>query len=155
MAALIMAVTVEKPWPNCTATRAGAGAMAALIMAIVASKLWANDRLPPGFHCATSAEFAHETEQDVALVWRHIEQPLLFAVIGTAVDFSVLSPAVIPRALAVIAVGVAVRLPMASAVTFGAGLTVKERCVGLLSLSLSLFLSALAVKAPCVCLLSF
>jgi solute carrier family 9B (sodium/hydrogen exchanger), member 1/2 len=105
----------------------GAGAMAGLIMAIVASKLWANPRLPAWYRGETSAEFAHETEQAVAAVWRLLAQPLLFGIIGTVADFRELQAASIPKALVVIAIGVAVRLPTAALVTFGAGLNVKER----------------------------
>ena len=110
----------------------GAGAMGSLIMAIVASKLWGNDRMPRWYHSETSSEFAHQVEGDVALFWRHVAQPILFGVIGTAVDFRVLNPASIPRALLVVVIGVCCRLPTASLVTFGAGLNLKERCAALL-----------------------
>lgn len=105
----------------------GAGAMGGLIMAIVASKLWANPNLPAWYRGETSAEFAHETEHAVAKIWRFVAQPLLFGIIGTVADFRILETASIPKALAVIAMGVAVRLPTASLVTFGAGLNMKER----------------------------
>lgn len=101
--------------------------MGGLIMAIVASKLWANPNLPAWYRGESSAEFAHETEQAVAKIWRFIAQPLLFGVIGTVADFRVLEASSIPKALVIIAVGVAVRLPTASLVTFGAGLNLKER----------------------------
>lgn len=106
----------------------GAGALAALVMAIFASKLWANSRTPAWYRSEVSTEHAHEAEADVAVFWRCIAQPVLFGIIGTAVDFHVLDAAAIPKALLVIAVGVAVRLPTAAAVTFGAGLNAKERC---------------------------
>ena len=106
----------------------GAGALGSLVMAIFASKLWANTKTPAWYRTQTSTEHAHMAEADVALFWRYIAQPVLFGIIGTAVDFHVLNPASIPKALAIIAVGVLVRLPVASAVTFGAGLNAKERC---------------------------
>jgi solute carrier family 9B (sodium/hydrogen exchanger), member 1/2 len=102
--------------------------MGSLVMAIVAARLWQHENMPWWYHTEASAEYAHETEQDVADFWRIIAQPVLFGIIGTAVDFSTLSPSSIPKALAVIALGVAFRLPTASAVTFGAGLNTKERC---------------------------
>eukprot|EP00892_Ulva_mutabilis_P007649 jgi/Ulvmu1/5256/UM022_0049.1 len=105
----------------------GAGAMGALIMAIVATRFWASDRTPRWFSSGSSSEYAHETEHDVAFFWRLVAQPLLFGIIGTAADFSVLSPSSIPKALLVIACGVAVRLPTAWVVTFGANLNIKER----------------------------
>ena len=106
----------------------GAGAMASLVMAIVGAKLWATTRAPGWYSAAPSAEYAHETEHDVAVFWTNVAQPVLFGVIGTAVDFSQLSLAVIPKALLVIVCGVAVRLPLAAAVTWGAGLNARERC---------------------------
>lgn len=105
----------------------GAGAMGALVMAIVATRFWASDRTPTWYRTRASTEYAHETEHDVAFFWRLIAQPLLFGIIGTAADFSVLSPGSIPKAVLVIACGIAVRLPMAWMVTFGANLNLKER----------------------------
>ena len=113
----------------------GAGAMASLMMAIVGSKLWANRRLPHWYHTDASPEHAHVAENDIALFWRHVAQPLLFGIIGTAVDFSKLSPSSIPKALIVIALGVCIRLPTASLVTFGAGLNLKERCAAMSDLA--------------------
>lgn len=107
----------------------GAGAMASLIMAIVATRFWASDKTPKWFRAGSSTEYAHETEHDVAYFWRLVAQPLLFGIIGTAADFSVLNPSSIPKALVVIACGVVVRLPTAWAVTFGANLNLKERRV--------------------------
>jgi hypothetical protein len=102
--------------------------MGSLVMAIVAARLWGREDMPCWYHTQASAEHAHETEQDVAEFWRMVAQPILFGIIGTAVDFNTLSPSSMPKALAVIALGVAFRLPTASAVTFGAGLNTKERC---------------------------
>lgn len=107
----------------------GAGAMGALVMAIVATRFWASDKTPAWYRSTSSTEYAHETEHDVAYFWRLVAQPLLFGIIGTAANFSVLSPASIPKALLVIASGIAVRLPTAWMVTFGANLTMKERHV--------------------------
>jgi solute carrier family 9B (sodium/hydrogen exchanger), member 1/2 len=101
--------------------------MGALVMAIVAARLWGYDKMPSWYHSEVGSEHAHETEQDVAVFWRLIAQPVLFGIIGTAVDFSSLCASSIPKALAVIAIGVAFRLPTAAAVTFGAGLNARER----------------------------
>lgn len=76
--------------------------MGGLVMAIVASKLWANPSLPAWYRGEASAEFAHETEHSVAMIWRMLAQPLLFGVIGTVVDFRVLEVASIPKALVVV-----------------------------------------------------
>lgn len=103
--------------------------MGGLIMAIVASKMWSNPpaRVPTWYCGEVSSEFPHEVEQTVAMIWRAVAQPLLFGVIGTVANFRVLEAAVIPKALVVVAIGVCIRLPTASLVTYGAGLNVKER----------------------------
>lgn len=102
------------------------GALGSLIIGLVSSKCWKEGRcgslsLPPNEH------WVHEVEFEVAKVWRYLAQPLLFSVIGASIAFDEMSPSTIPNAVIVIACGVVVRCITASSVTFGAGLTVKER----------------------------
>jgi hypothetical protein len=82
------------------------------MMAIVASKLWARTDTPAWYRGEVSRDHAHECEHDIAFVWKWLAQPLLFGVIGTAVNFRQLSPSTIPKSLLVVAVGVAVRSPL-------------------------------------------
>ncbi len=49
--------------------------------------------------------YAREVEYRVGLFWRVAAQPLLFGIIGTLVDLRTVSGGIIPRALAIVAVG--------------------------------------------------
>lgn len=115
----------------------GAGALAGLVTTISASYFWQNatwnDYLPDmNLSLPASDEWHHETEHDIALVWEYAASPLLFAVIGASINFSVLDASIIPYSIAVVVCGAAVRVPTAILVTGGKDLTLKERCfVGL------------------------
>ena len=104
-----------------------AGAMGCLIMGITAGMLWQrgwpNQRLSVG----PSSTFAHETEEDLAYVWSMAAQPLLFSVIGAAVNFRIVKAEVIPLSILVTAFGVMFRLPAAAIAVGGANLTTRER----------------------------
>jgi hypothetical protein len=63
----------------------------------------------------------------VALLWKYLAQPMLFAVIGASIDFSEIDANTIPNAVLVIVIGVTCRMIVAMAVTYGAGLNMKER----------------------------
>jgi len=66
------------------------------------------------------------------MVKRLIVEPLLFGLIGAAVNFHVISASVIPKAIAIIIIGVCVRVPVAFLSVFGSTLNLKERAfVGL------------------------
>jgi len=104
----------------------GAGALASLMMAAGASQLWAR-----GFGGSLSSgpdeHAAHEVEEDLCRVWRIASEPLLFSVIGSALDFGAIKASTIPKAVAVIVGGVIVRSLAAFFATYGAGLSTKER----------------------------
>lgn len=105
---------------------AGAGALASLVMAAAASSFWGSGvggRLSQG----PNSHIAHEVEQDLSFVWRIVAQPLLFSVIGAALDFSQIEPGTIPKALGLITFGVIIRSFVALLSTYGAGLSLKER----------------------------
>jgi len=105
---------------------AGAGALASLVMAAGASRFWANG--VGGFMCKGQLPCAaHEVEEDLCKVWSAVAEPLLFSIIGAALDFSKVSAATIPKAVCLIIIGVAFRVCAAYFATFGAGLRFKER----------------------------
>jgi len=107
-----------------------AGAMGSLVMCVVASKHW-NAGTPKWCGSAlvigADEHFAHETEASLSLVWRLFAQPLLFGVIGSALDFWTIPASTIPLSLLITAIGLMVRLPVAGLSTYGVGLTKKER----------------------------
>ena len=71
--------------------------------------------------------FAHDTGQDLAAIWDAVAQPLLFGVIGSALDLRSLSGTSVARAAVVICAGVGARIPVGYFSTAGAGMTAKER----------------------------
>eukprot|EP00746_Dinoflagellata_sp_MGD_P153051 gnl/MRDRNA2_/MRDRNA2_84032_c0_seq1.p1 gnl/MRDRNA2_/MRDRNA2_84032_c0~~gnl/MRDRNA2_/MRDRNA2_84032_c0_seq1.p1 ORF type:complete len:545 (+),score=90.09 gnl/MRDRNA2_/MRDRNA2_84032_c0_seq1:178-1812(+) len=105
---------------------AGAGALASLVMAARSAQLWEKGwggSLSEG----PNDHIAHEVEHDLANIWRSICEPLLFSVIGSALDFSALDTSLIPASIGVILCGVSARTLVASFATYGAGLNMKER----------------------------
>ena len=107
---------------------AGAGALASLVMAVVAAQNWLKGT-PNCFGLTTGVQerFAHQVEVDLARVWVLLAQPLLFGVIGAALDFRKLPPSTIPKAILVTFMGVCIRTIVAFFSTLGIGLSVKER----------------------------
>eukprot|EP00747_Dinoflagellata_sp_TGD_P076139 gnl/TRDRNA2_/TRDRNA2_159027_c0_seq1.p1 gnl/TRDRNA2_/TRDRNA2_159027_c0~~gnl/TRDRNA2_/TRDRNA2_159027_c0_seq1.p1 ORF type:complete len:187 (-),score=36.55 gnl/TRDRNA2_/TRDRNA2_159027_c0_seq1:169-729(-) len=63
----------------------------------------------------------------IAVVWSNFVQPLLFGAIGVSLDFSKISPEVIPKALLLLVVSGSFRVVAAYVAVLGAGLTHKER----------------------------
>ena len=104
----------------------GAGAMGGLIMGMVGSVHW-RAGTPKPFAKRADAHYIHETESDLALSWSLLFQPLLFGVIGSALDFGMVPVRTIPRSIAVCCLGLIFRLPMAYFATYGKGLTDQER----------------------------
>ncbi len=96
----------------------GAGPLASLISAVVAQRAWKKweDRKFPGIE---TYDMLHQIEHDLALIWRVISQPLLFAVIGTEIDFEKIPPGTLPKALLVTLIGVLLRIPVAYAAVSG------------------------------------
>jgi NhaP-type Na+/H+ or K+/H+ antiporter len=105
---------------------AGAGALACLVMAALVSQFWSHGvggrlSLGPDDHAA------HEVERDLCKVWQFGAEPLLFSVIGSALDFRQINAGTIPKAIAIICGAVIVRCIAAYFSTCYAGLTTKER----------------------------
>ena len=83
--------------------------------------------LPRPLALGPDAHYATDTEHDLEKLWGLFAQPLLFGVIGTAVEFRTMEASVVPKALLVLAVGVGVRLLMAYLAVLGGKLGMKER----------------------------
>ena len=75
----------------------GAGALGGLMLGAGCSWCWKKG-WPKQLALGPDEHYAHETEADLAWLWGLLAQPLLFGVIGTAVNFSVpsSSPATVP-----------------------------------------------------------
>merc|ERR1712216_781896 len=99
---------------------------ASLVMAARSAQLWAKGWGGP-LSQGPNEHLAHEVEHNLAFLWRNVSEPLLFSVIGSALDFSALDASLIPSGIAVILIGVTMRTLVAASVTWGAGLNKKER----------------------------
>jgi NhaP-type Na+/H+ or K+/H+ antiporter len=105
----------------------GAGALAAIVMAAAAAQFWENGWAPFGMSAGKDSEAAHECEQDLCVVWRLLSEPLLFSVIGQALDFSKIEPATIPKSVVLLICCVGVRTVAAFLSTYGCNLSMRER----------------------------
>jgi Kef-type K+ transport system membrane component KefB len=106
----------------------GSAAMGSLVMGIAVSHLWSRGK-PSMFAKQTStiagAVYVDQTEKDLEALWSLVNEPLLFGVIGSALDFKQVEIKV--QAVIIVVAGLAVRIPTAFLATLGKSLTVKER----------------------------
>lgn len=74
-------------------------------------------------------EVLHHTTIDfLNTMWNFMAEPLLFAVIGTALDFRKINPSILPRSVFLVLLCVfCVRVPMAVLATCGGGFSLRER----------------------------
>jgi NhaP-type Na+/H+ or K+/H+ antiporter len=105
----------------------GAGALGALIMACVAAQMWQRGWGGPLATGTPDHHASHSAETYLCFLWKVVSEPLLFAVIGSALDFSTLKGSTIPLACLLLVGCVAVRTIMALVATHSAGLNMKER----------------------------
>lgn len=104
----------------------GAGALASLVMAATASQFWQRG-WPAKLSHGPDDHYPHEVEMDLAKVWRTAAEPLLFSVIGSALDFGNIDAGTIPKGLGVLLCGVTMRTTFAYIATCNAGLCFRER----------------------------
>eukprot|EP00929_Paragymnodinium_shiwhaense_P108170 TRINITY_DN744_c0_g1_i2.p1 TRINITY_DN744_c0_g1~~TRINITY_DN744_c0_g1_i2.p1 ORF type:complete len:527 (-),score=128.55 TRINITY_DN744_c0_g1_i2:313-1893(-) len=117
----------------------GGGALASLVTTCVAARNWQQQAArraqaalepepsPEPLVDDDPAHWAHDVEHDLAIVWANLAQPLLFCVIGCALNFRELDAGVIPSSIIVVGFGVLMRCPVAFLAVMGAGLTTRER----------------------------
>ena len=106
----------------------GAGAMGSLITGIFAAMGWQNGwGEKRGLSNGPMEVYSHDVEHDLAVFWKVVAQPLLFGVIGAAIDFDTLNASTLPRAVGIVLIGLCGRLPAAYAAVGRAGLNHIER----------------------------
>ncbi|KAG2484030.1 hypothetical protein HYH03_017120 [Edaphochlamys debaryana] len=112
----------------------GGGALAALVLGMAVNVFWERGSLffwglgrRSGLTRGRQPGYAAVVEHRVGLFWRVVAQPLLFGIIGSLVNLRTVEGGVILRSIAVIAVGMAVRIPITFAAVTGAGLSLRER----------------------------
>lgn len=69
----------------------------------------------------------HRVEQQISRLWNVFFEPLMFAFIGTALNFKNIPSSSIGKSILVIGIGSATRLGIAFAVTYRSSLSLKER----------------------------
>ena len=94
----------------------GGGALAAMLMGAVIQ-----------YFGAEKKELLEEMGAVYAVVWERAAKPLLFVLIGAAIDMGTLDAEVVGIGIGIIAIGLSVRLPMVVACMSRTNLTAKER----------------------------
>mmetsp|Transcript_37275 Transcript_37275/g.105171 ORF Transcript_37275/g.105171 Transcript_37275/m.105171 type:complete len:283 (+) Transcript_37275:1226-2074(+) len=101
----------------------GAGALGCMCLGAVASHLWKSGL---GFSMGHNPEYSTDVEAHLESLWDALLQPLLFGVIGAEVDYSKLSPDILPISCGLVALGLLVRVPAAYFSVSGTGFTCLE-----------------------------
>ncbi|GIL49751.1 hypothetical protein Vafri_6051 [Volvox africanus] len=112
----------------------GGGALAALVLGLAVNVFWERGSLffwgigrRSGLTRGPQPRYSMEVEARVGLFWRVVAQPLLFGIIGSLVNLRTVSAQVIPKSLALVAIGMAVRIPTTYFAMTGAGMSPRER----------------------------
>jgi solute carrier family 9B (sodium/hydrogen exchanger), member 1/2 len=95
------------------------GALGCLCIGFITAKRWGDRACGDFLALAANTHWQHEVEHDIASLWKHVAQPLLFATIGSSIDFSEIDNSSIPSALLIIVIGSVVRVLVAICVTWG------------------------------------
>lgn len=104
----------------------GSGAMAAIVMGMVGGVCWEKG-YPKALAKGPKSKYIREVERDVTVLWWSVSEPLLFGVIGSALDFATIPDGTVSRSLLIVILGVFVRVPAAFYATGSKDLTVSER----------------------------
>ena len=78
------------------------------------------------FALSSNPSLVHETRNDISILWNVIFEPLLFGVIGSALQFHKIPSGTVSKSLLVITFGLIFRLPTAYCAVSGKGLTRRE-----------------------------
>lgn len=113
------------------------------------STLWTNG-WPRFLSSGKNPHYGTAVEHHVALFWEWVAEPLLFGLVGTAVDFHYINASTIPKSLLVIISGWAARCPATFFAVMGAGLTWKERLFVTLTWLPKATVQAVCFSWPCM-----
>ncbi|KAK2076722.1 hypothetical protein QBZ16_005482 [Prototheca wickerhamii] len=102
------------------------GALGALMVGLATSNFW--ERGFPHFaSLGPSFNYSPEVERVLAIIWSWVMEPMLFVTIGSSIYFKTLPSGTIPKALAIIFSGLAIRMIMTFLVMSGFGYNTKEK----------------------------
>ena len=112
----------------------GSGALASIAMGAIAGSIWQGlcHRCRQKSH-GGSEDMVRQTGRDMSFIWTTISEPLLFASVGTALNFHTIPARTIPPSLAIVAIGVIGRTFVAYICCSGAGFTNREKWLVALS----------------------
>ncbi|KAI8466952.1 MAG: Sodium/hydrogen exchanger family-domain-containing protein [Monoraphidium minutum] len=102
------------------------GALGALFTGLVACFMWERG-LPRAASLGPSDGFSPDVERVMAMVWNWVMEPLLFGTIGASIVFADLVPSTIPKSVAIILAGVALRVGVTFAAMADRAYTWRER----------------------------
>ena len=102
------------------------GALGALFTSLIGSNLWEKG-LPKWGSLGPSLVFSPDCERWMSLIWRWIMEPILFATVGAILDFNDLDSGTIPKAIAIVCSGLAVRMVLTYLAMAGMRYNVKEK----------------------------
>uniref|UniRef100_A0A0G4HC41 Cation/H+ exchanger transmembrane domain-containing protein n=1 Tax=Chromera velia CCMP2878 TaxID=1169474 RepID=A0A0G4HC41_9ALVE len=124
------------------------GYLASVVGGLTVSVLWARG-IPKWGSTGPGPDYGHEVESKLAQIWKYIAQPLLFSVIGAALDFKKVKGETIPLAIFLVFLGLCIRIPVALGVLYGGpGLTFNERAFVALSWMPKATVQAALATAP-------
>ena len=104
----------------------GGGTLAAMIMGMITSFCWKKE-YPKFWTGSNVGRFLIETQEDIALCWSVMFEPLLFGVIGMSLNFNEMQIRTIPKCILIVCIGLIVRLPSAYLSVSGQKFNWKER----------------------------
>lgn len=115
----------------------GSGALASIAMGAIASSVWqglchrCQQKNQSGSE--DSEDMVRQTSKDMDFIWTTISEPLLFASVGTALNFHTIPARTIPLGLVIIIMGILGRISVAYICCSGAGFTNREKWLVALS----------------------
>ncbi|KAI8100359.1 hypothetical protein M9435_006843 [Picochlorum sp. BPE23] len=102
------------------------GALGALFTSLVGSNFWENGS-PKWFSDGPSFVYGPECERWMSLIWRWVMEPMLFSTVGALLNFSQIAGGTVPKAIAIVCLGVVVRMLITFMTMCGSGFSIKEK----------------------------
>eukprot|EP00889_Picochlorum_renovo_P005307 jgi/Picre1/32337/NNA_007683.t1 len=102
------------------------GALGALFTSLVGSNFWENGS-PKWFSHGPSFVYGPECERWMSLIWRWVMEPMLFSTVGALLNFNQIAGGTVPKAIAIVCLGVVVRMLITFITMCGSGFSIKEK----------------------------
>jgi len=102
------------------------GAIGALFTSLVGTNLWESGS-PKWASTGPSFVYGPECEHWMHSIWVWVMEPMLFSTVGSLLDFSQLQGGTVPKAVAIVCCGLAVRVCLTFLVMGGSRFSIKEK----------------------------